>query len=127
MAYDDQKDDFHNYLNEVIEDAVERNREIGTIAALPGLGRPVATLLENAISDIVFNVVDRMVRDVCSLENDQAITQVTSVSAEALLSPKYDQRLNHLAQSIVLQSLDVIKDYVAVREWKQRTPASSSG
>jgi len=127
MAYDDQKDDFHNYLNEVIEDAVERNREIGTIAALPGVGRPVATLLENAISDIVFNVVDRMVTDVCSLENDQAITQVTSVSAEALLSPKYDQRLNHLAQSIVLQSLDVIKDHVAVREWKQRTPASSSG
>jgi hypothetical protein len=110
----------------VIEDAVSRNQEISTIAALPGIGRPVATLLENAISDIVFSVVDQMVTDVCSLENDQAITQVTSVSADALMSPKYDQRLNHLAKSMVLQSLDVIKDHVQIRRWKEQDALSMS-
>ncbi len=126
VAYDTQQEDFHEYLDSVIEDAVTRNREISTIAALPGIGRPVATLLENAISDIVFNVVDRMVTDVCSLENDQAITQVTSISAEALMSPKYDQRLNQLAKSVVLQSLDVIKDHVQIRRWKEQDPLSMS-
>jgi len=126
VAYEDQQADFQEYLNGVIEDAVDRNREISTIASLPGIGRPVATLLENAISDIVFNVVDQMVTDVCSLENDQAITQVTSVSAEALMSPKYDQRLNQLARSMVLQSLDVIKDHVQIRRWKEQDPLSMS-
>jgi hypothetical protein len=126
VAYEHQQDDFHEYLDSVIEDAVSRNREIGTIAALPGIGRPVATLLENAISDIVFNVVDQMVTDVCSLENDQAIAQVTSVSAETLMSPKYDQRLNQLATSVVLQSLDVIKDHVQIRRWKEQDPLSMS-
>jgi hypothetical protein len=125
VAYDDRKDDFHDYLDEVIEDAVEDNREIGTIASLPGVGAPVATLLESAISDIVFSVVDRLVTDVCRPENNPVLAQVTSVSAETLLSPKYDQRLNHLAQSIVVQSLDVIKDHVAVRQWKQRASTSS--
>jgi hypothetical protein len=126
VAYESQQDDFHAYLDSVIEDAVDRNREIGTIAALPGVGRPVATLLENAISDIVFNVVDRMVTDVCSFDNDKAIAQVTSVSTDALMSPKYDQRLNHLAKSVVLQSLDVIKDHVQIRQWKAASPSHSA-
>ncbi|MFB6278868.1 MAG: hypothetical protein ABEK75_05145 [Salinibacter sp.] len=126
VAYEHQQEDFHEYLDTVIEDAVSRNREISTIASLPGIGRPVATLLENAISDIVFSVVDQMVTDVCSLENDQAITQVTSVSADALMSPKYDQRLNHLAKSMVLQSLDVIKDHVQIRRWKEQDALSMS-
>jgi len=126
VAYDAQQEVFHEYLDAVIEDAVTRNREISTIAALPGIGRPVATLLENAISDIVFNVVDQMVTDACSLENDQAIAQVTSVSADALMSPKYDQRLNQLAKSVVLQSLDVIKDHVQIRRWKEQNPLSMS-
>ncbi len=126
VAYETQQEDFHEYLDSVIQDAVTRNREISTIASFPGLGPRVATLLENAISDIVFNVVDRMVTDVCSLENDEAIAQVTSVSADALMSPKYDQRLNQIARSVVLQSLDVIKDHVQVRRWKQQDPLSMS-
>lgn len=126
VAYSSQQDDFHDYLDGVIAEAVEKNREISTIASLPGIGRPVASLLERAISDIVFNVIDRMVADVASLENDRVIAEVTSVSADALLSPKYDQRLNRLARSIVLQSLDVIKDHVQLRSWKQEyTPPST--
>jgi hypothetical protein len=91
------------------------------------VGGTIAGLLESAISDIVFNVIDRMVADVASLDNDRAIAEVTSISTDALFSPKYDQRLNHLARSLVLQSLDVIKDHVQIRQWRQEyDPASSS-
>jgi hypothetical protein len=126
VAYGSHQADFHDYLDEVIADAVDNNREISTIASLPGVGRPVATLLERAISDIVFSVIDRMVADLASLDNDRAITEVAAISTDALLSPKYDERLNRLARSVVLQSLDVIKDHVQIREWKEEyTPASS--
>jgi hypothetical protein len=119
VAYGSQQDDFQAYLDDVIETAVDRNREISTIASLPGIGRPVAGLLERAIQDIVFNVIDQMVADVASLDNDRVIAEVTSISTDALLSPEYDQRLNHLARSVVLQSLDVVKDHVQIRKWKQ--------
>jgi hypothetical protein len=119
VAYGSQQEDFREYLDDVIREAVTQNREIGSIAALPGVGRPVATLLERAISDIVFNVIDQMVADVASLNNDRVIAEVTALSTDALLSPKYDERLNHLARSVVLQSLDVIKDHVQIRRWKQ--------
>jgi len=118
VTYGSRQEDFQEYLDGVIAKAVDRNREISTIAALPGFGRPAARLLENAISDIVFNVVDQMVADVASLENDHVIAEVTARSSDALLSPKYDQRLNQLARSVVLQSLDVIKDHVKIRTWK---------
>jgi len=125
-AYTSQQDDFQDYLDGVISEAVDRNREISSIAALPGIGRPVAQLLENAISDIVFNVVDQMVADVASLENDNVLAEITAVSSDALLSPKYDQRLNQLARSVVLQSLDVIKDHVQIRTWKYDDPDLAS-
>jgi hypothetical protein len=127
VAYSSQQDDFQEYLDNVISDAVDKNREISTIASVPGVGGTIAGLLESAISDIVFNVIDRMVADVASLDNDRAIAEVTSISTDALFSPKYDQRLNHLARSLVLQSLDVIKDHVQIRQWRQEyDPASSS-
>ena len=122
VAYQTQQENFHEYLNSVIEDAVRENREIGTLASLPGVGRPVADLLESAIRDIVFTVVDQMVRDMCSLDNNQALTQVTAASAEALMSPRYDHRLHRLSRSIVLQSLEVIKDHVQVRRWAEQEP-----
>jgi hypothetical protein len=126
VAYTQQQDAFHDYLDEVISDAVTRNREIRSIAGLPGVGKPVADLLERAISDIVFSVIDRMVADVASLDNDQAIAEITTLSTDALLSPKYDQRLNRLARSIVLQSLDVIKEHVEVQRWKEEYGASAT-
>jgi len=127
VAYSSQQDDFQEYLDNVISDAVDKNREISTIASVPGVGGTIAGLLESAISDIVFNVIDRMVADVASLDNDRAIAEVTSISTDALFSPKYDQRLNHLARSLVLQSLDVIKDHVQIRQWRQEyDPAFSS-
>lgn len=124
VAYSSQQEQFHKYLDDVISEAVGKNREMSTIASLPGVGRPIAGLLERAVSDIVFNVVDRLVADVASLENDRVIAEVTSVSTDALFSPKYDNRLNRLAQSIVLQSLDVIKDHVEIRRWKEEYAAS---
>lgn len=126
VAYSSHEEDFHEYLNDVIAGGIDRNREISTIASIPGFGRPIASLLERAVSDIVFTVVDRLVTDVATLENDRILAEVTAVSADALLSPKYDQRLNRIARSIVLQSLDVIKDHVQVRQWKDEYGGSSA-
>jgi len=117
-AYTSYQDDFRSYMRTVIADAVQRNREIGNIASIPGVGPQMATMLENAISDIVFTVIDRMMEDVASIENDQVIAQITGISSDALLTPEYDERLNRLTRSMVLQSLDIVKEHVQVQQWK---------
>jgi hypothetical protein len=122
VAYSGRQEAFRTYLEEVVGEAVEHNRELNTLSSVPGVGPQLSTLIEQAISDIVFSVVDRMVADVASIDNDAVISEVAADSTETLLSPKYDERLNHLARSVVLQSLDVIKDHVSVRQWKQDDP-----
>ena len=118
VAYGSYQEEFRDYLEEVIAEAVDRNREIGTVARIPGVGTTMATLLENAISDIVYNVIDRMMADVASLDNDKVIAQITSISTDALLTSEYDERLNRLARSILLQSLDLVKEHVEIQQWK---------
>jgi hypothetical protein len=117
-AYTSYQDDFRDYMRTVIADAVNRNREIGNIASIPGVGPQMASMLERAISDIVFNVIDRMMEDVASIENDEVIAQITGISSDALLTPEYDERLNRLTRSMVLQSLDIVKEHVQVQQWK---------
>ncbi len=123
-AYGTYQGDFREYVEEVIAEAVDRNQEIGTIASIPGVGPTMASLLERAISDIVFNVIDQMMADVASLENDKVINQITSISTDALLTSEYDQRLNKLTQSILLQSIDLIKEHVEVKQWKLENAVS---
>jgi hypothetical protein len=117
-AYGTYQSDFREYVEDVIAVAVDRNQEIRTIAAIPGVGRTMANLLERAISDIVFNVIDQMMADVASLENDKVINQITSISTDALLTSEYDQRLNRLTRTILLQSIDLIKEHVEIQQWK---------
>jgi len=125
-AYGSYQDDFRSYVDEVIADAVNRNREIKTIAQIPGVGSTVSQLLENAISDIVYKVINRMMEDIASVENDQVIAQITSISTDALLTPEYDRRLNRLSKSIVMQTLDVIKEHVQIQQWKIEEEDSSA-
>ncbi len=117
-AYGSYQDAFREYVEQVIAEAVDRNQEIRTIASIPGVGPTVATLLERAISDIVYNVINEMMADIASVENDKVIAQITSISTDALLTSEYDQRLNRLTQSILLQSIDLIKEHVEVQQWK---------
>jgi len=117
-AYGTYQSDFREYVEDVIAEAVDRNQEIRAIAAIPGVGRTMANLLERAISDIVFNVIDQMMADVASLENDKVINQITSISTDALLTSEYDQRLNRLTRTILLQSIDLIKEHVEIQQWK---------
>lgn len=125
-AYSSYQSDFRTYVDEVIADAVDRNQEISTIAQIPGVGSTVAQLLEQAISDIVYNVINRMMEDVASLENDRVIAQITAISTDALLTPEYDRRLDRLSKSIVMQTLDVIKEHVQIQEWKMDDASSPS-
>jgi hypothetical protein len=121
-AYRSYKPDFRTYVHGVIAQAVDQNREIATIAAVPGLGPTVARLLEDAISDIVYRVIDQMMADVGAPENNEVVSQIASISTDALLAPDQDVRLRNITQSVLLQSLDLIKDHIEIRQWKLEQP-----
>lgn len=117
-SYSPYRDDFRAYIDERVQDAVDGNQEISTIARIPGVGRQISTLLQHAISDITFHVIDDVLHDVAALDNDQLIAQITEHSSDALIRARYDQRMNVLLQEIIVDALELIKEHVQIQEWK---------
>ena len=113
------QEDIRQYVDQLIAQAIEKNREIRTIEHIPMLGKTVSTLLERAVSDIVFTVVDEAVEDLASAENNAVVNHVTRISTDALLDLE-DERMNAALREVVLQSLDLIKEQVMVQQWKRR-------
>jgi len=89
------------------------------------VGRPIRSLLQGAISDITFHVVDDVLHDVAALDNDDLIAEITERSSDALVRGKYDERLNAILQEIIVDSLELIKEHVQIQQWKLDEMAES--
>ena len=124
-SYEPYRETFRAYVDDRVQEAVDQNQEIGIIGQIPGVGRPIRSLLQGAISDITFHVVDDVLHDVAAMDNDQLIAEITERSSDALVRGKYDERLNAILQEIVVDSLDLIKEHVQIQQWKLEEMADS--
>lgn len=125
-AYDQYRPDFQRYLDGVIKQAVQNNQEISTIGMIPGVGPTIARLLEQAISDIVYNVLNQIIDDVGEQANEQVLSDLTALSADAAFASDYDQEVYELVRSLLVESLEVVKDQIEVYEWVPARPATTS-
>ena len=116
-AYDQYRPDFQKYLDGVITRAVKDNQEISTIGMIPGVGPTIARLLKQAISDIVYNVLNQIIDDVGEQANEQVVSDLTALSADAAFASGYDQEVYELVRSLLVESLEVVKDQIEVYEW----------
>lgn len=123
-AYNEYRPDFQQYVDTVIAKAVKNNQEISTIGMVPGVGPTVARLLEQAISDIVYNVLNQMMDDIGERANDQVLSDITALSADAAFSSEYEQEINELVRALIVESLDVVKNQIEVYTW---TPVHAEG
>ena len=116
------KPDIRRYIGHLVKEAVEKNDEIHTIEQVPMVGKTISVLLERAISDIVYNVLDEAVEDLAAAENNELVNQVTRISTEALLEIDHKQ-VNAATREVVSESLELIKQQVRVQQWKKQGPA----
>lgn len=125
-AYDQYRPDFQAYLDGVITKAVQNNREISTIGMIPGVGASIARLLEQAISDIVYNVLNQIMDDLGEQAHDQVLSDITALSADAAFSSEYEEEINELVRALIVESLDVVKDQIQVYEWTPAHPPADT-
>ncbi|MGB0524248.1 MAG: hypothetical protein ACPGJS_14865 [Flammeovirgaceae bacterium] len=112
--------DIKNYIDTLIEDAVEQNREISLIEKIPVVGSNISQMLESAISDIVFRVINQALQDLGSPNNKVMLDDVADFTLNVILQEGEDKQLNQLAKDIANQSLEVVKDHVKIQQWKVR-------
>jgi len=119
-SYQNYQGDLQEYVASTIKNAVEGNREISNIAKIPVVGPTIATNLEDAISDIVYQVIDQAINDLGSPHNKAIINDMAHLSVEAFTMKEEDRQLDRVVRDIVVKSLELVKDQVKIQQWKVR-------
>ncbi|AXJ02322.1 hypothetical protein CYPRO_3087 [Cyclonatronum proteinivorum] len=116
------EDDIRAYVNERIDEAVEKNREIQNLEAIPFVGRVAASQIEGAIRDIVFSVVHGIIRDLGSSRNKALVEDLSELLLDEDTENGSDQvrMLNIQVAEMLSESMGIVMDRVKERRWNPR-------
>ena len=114
--------DAEAYVERRVAEAVEQNEEIGIIAQMPVVGERLSVLLERAISDITFHVINDMVEDLGNADNNPVLNQVAEISVNTVLQ-EGRKDLEDVGSEALVEALEMVKEQVKVQQWKKREQA----
>jgi hypothetical protein len=112
--------DIRKYVNQLIEEALDRNKAISNIERIPVFGSVISKNLERAISDIVLSIVSNIIHDLTSTNNKVIVEDLADLTLKSFLTEGGDEELNRIAKDVVLQAIEVVKEQVEVQQWKLR-------
>ncbi len=105
------------YLENVVSRAVKENKEIQRIRLIPGVGKIVAEILDNSISDITYNAIKESIEDIGHERNKDMMKQI-SEQVLTKISSETDSEADELFKTVISDSIEVIKSEVEVKQWK---------
>ena len=100
-----------SYLQNRIREAMEASEDIGKLEKVPLVGDYTLELLERTISDIVYNIFKQSADDLTHVDNKQLAGTVVEAVMEMLM--KESSGLDRVAEDILVESLELIKERVA--------------
>lgn len=115
--YNNRRKDIKHYVDARLKDAVQRNKEVVLLSKIPIVGNQINTMLEAAIRDIVFNVIDGIFVDLQN-NNEALTTEIAGISNEFFTVIDDDPEFDAIIESMINQSIDVVIKQVEIKEWK---------
>lgn len=111
--------ELYEYLKDLITRSVKENQEIKRIALIPGVGKLITEILDSSISNITFNVIDNSMEDLSKGKSITAIQDITDSILDNLTQEHPENaKINRMMTEVVDQSIEVIKQQVAIKQWK---------
>ena len=115
-VYEPRKQDLNRYIDKIISDAISADPKVAALGKLPVVGGPLTDVIENTVSDIVFNVIDTLVGDIGHKDTDSLMKELFDMVLDRVIEPS--DTLNEVGRLILLDAIDVIKEEVQVQQWK---------
>ncbi|MBJ6137391.1 hypothetical protein [Marinobacter litoralis] len=110
------------YLEDRVDHALKQNLELSRLKYLPVVGPTIQDTLENAVGDIVANVIHQMLEDLASSSNHAFIEDIVN----ALLPDPSATAEEHSDQealiSLINEIIEAIKGQVRVKHWRKNLP-----
>lgn len=125
-GYAMHEDDIRGYVKQRINEAVEKNQELRNLENIPVMGRLVVKQIEGAISDIVYSVLNGIIRDLGSSKNRAFIDDVAHLVLE---HDPYEEDpetgfserdLNVQVADVISESLGIVMERVEQNRWTAR-------
>lgn len=117
-VYRPHRDDLRRYLESAIASSLAQDQKVAALEKLPIIGQAITDIIEQTVSDVAFNVVDRLATDIGSEETDVWVQEITDIVIARLLQP--GDQFNTVTKNIVVEILEVVKDEVRTQRWKLR-------
>ena len=117
QSYDRHKDAMRGYVESVIAEAVDMDPGVHRLRRVPVVGQPVVETLRQSIKDIVYQVFDRVARDISTAERNRLVDESVAVVIDALLEEHPE--LGDIGKTMTVEAIEVIKERVRVQHWKE--------
>ncbi len=109
------------YLENRVDQALKQNLELSRLKYLPVVGPTIQDTLENAVGDIVANVIHQILEDLASTSNHAFIEDIVNVFLHEP-GQQQEEAENEALINLILEVVDAIKDQVRVKHWRENLP-----
>ena len=118
--YKANRKEIQTYLQQVVQEAVEKNKEVSNLERIPLLGSVVAESINKAVREITFTVVDRLSADLAHSDNNFAMVMIVDAVTDVVfsLNENVSNSQKNLSNQIISESIDLIIERVKVKKWK---------
>lgn len=110
------------YLENRVDHALKQNLELSRLKYLPVVGPTIQDTLENAVGDIVANVVHQILEDLASSTNHAFIDDIVKVFLPDPAQGLTEDREKEALITLILEVIDAIKDQIHVKHWRENLP-----
>jgi hypothetical protein len=110
-----RREQLRDYIDTIVSESINQDAKVAALEKMPVVGRPIVDVIESTVSDIVFNVLDRLV-DIGHEDTDMLVKELADMIIEQVIQPS--QTLNDAGVNVVVEVIEVIKDEVEVQKWK---------
>ena len=106
-----------DYIESSISDSIARDSKVAALESIPVMGPKLVEVIDQTVSDVVFEIIDGLMLDIGRKETDHIVTELLDGVIHKLLQPSDD--LNEASKKVMLDAIEIIKDQVRVQRWRQ--------
>lgn len=111
-----------SYLEDRVDTALKENLELSRLRFLPVVGPTIQETLEEAVGDIVANVIHQILEDLASASNHAFIEDIVNVMMPDPEQSHGRSPENEALINLILEILDAVKTQVRVKHWREELP-----
>ena len=116
QSYHSRRSDIEGYVKQSIDEAIVSSDVVSRYARMPLIGDQLQSMLQQAVSEIVIEVIHRLASDCQSPLMVDLFQESTNHFLDHLKTP--NNEMSQLLQSIVLDSIDLVIAEVKIQQWK---------